>query len=226
MFTGAVVMSSPSADSSAQRPGVPASARWQGWPEIRADLRTSVRLALGLALAGIPAGLLWWLLAPRADYRITDAAPVLLGNPSRELVVGDDVVYTLILLGLGILAGAAAWRLRRRRGVATVLALAVGALAAAVLAWQVGELLGGGPSQAELAHVGARVTTALHLRALPALVAGPFAAVLAYLVPVLAARGDDLEREPAASDGDALSTPEPAEPDEDDRDLVDVPPQA
>ena len=207
---------------------MPAAAHWHGWREIRADLRSSIGVVLALALAGVPAGLLWWWLAPRADFRITNAGPVVIGNPSEELLVGDDVVFTLILAGLGLLAGAAAWWLRRHRGVATVLALALGATAAAVVAWQVGELLGAGPTKAQLADVGARVTTALRLGGPPALAVAPFAAVFAYLVPVLVARADDLGR---VSSGDSPGTAPPAQgepgppgPAPDDRDLVDAPP--
>jgi hypothetical protein len=153
-------------------------------------------VVLGLAVVGIPAGLLWWGLAPRADFRITGDGPVVIGNPSNELLVADDAVFTLVLAAVGLLAGAAAWRLRRRRGVATVIALAFGALLTALVAWQVGRLLGAGPSEAELAEVGARVTTALRLNGLPALAVAPFTAVLAYLVPVVYTRGDDLGRVP------------------------------
>jgi hypothetical protein len=197
MFTGPVLPRS-------------AHAYWPGRTEIRADLRSSAGLVLGLALAGVPAGLLWWALAPRADFRITEAGPAVIGSPSQELLVADDAVYALVLGGLGLIAGAAAWWLRRRRGVATVLALALGASAAAVVAWQVGELLGQGPSEAELADVGARVTTALRLGGLPALAVAPFAAVAAYLVPVLTAHGDDLGRVPAAGDPGPGSGPEPS----------------
>jgi LPXTG-motif cell wall-anchored protein len=179
-----------------------AAAHWPGRREIRADLRSGVWLVCGLGVAGIPAGLLWWLLAPRADFRITADGPTVIGNPSGELLVADDGLFTLLLAGLGLLAGAAAWWLRRRRGVTTVVALALGALLAAVVAWQLGELLGAGPTKAELADVGARVTTALRLGGLPALAVAPFTAVLAYLVPVLSARRDDLGRTPSVDAAD------------------------
>jgi LPXTG-motif cell wall-anchored protein len=151
-------------------------------------------LAAGLSLTGIPAGVLWWLLAPRVDFRITTDGPVPIGNPPTELSVADDSIYVLILAGLGLLAGAGAWALRRRRGVATPAALAVGLGLAAVGAWVLGELLGPRPTEAQLAEVDAVVTTPLTLNALPALAVGPFVAVLAYLVAVLVARTDDLGR--------------------------------
>ena len=177
-----------------RRPTPTASAYWRGWPEVRADLRSAAGIAAGLALAGVPAGLLWWALAPRADFRVTDTGPVPIGDVSGELLVADDAVFVLVLAAAGLLAGAAAWFLRRRRGVATVLALALGACLTAVVAWQVGELLGAGPSEAELADVGTRVTTSLTLGSPAALASAPFTALLAYVVAVLCTPDDGLGR--------------------------------
>jgi LPXTG-motif cell wall-anchored protein len=171
-----------------------ASAYWRGWPEVRADLRSAAGVVAALALAGVPAGLLWWALAPRADFRVTATGPEPIGEVSQELLVADDAVFALVLAGAGLLAGGAAWFLRRRRGVATVLALALGACLTAVVAWQVGELLGAGPSETELADVGARVTTSLSLSSPAAMAAAPFTALLAYVVAVLYTRDDGLGR--------------------------------
>jgi hypothetical protein len=212
-------MSSPPAPTE-----IPAArAHWRGWPEIRADLRSSVRLVLVLALAGVVAGLIWWWLAPRADFRITSTGPVAIGDPSEELLVADDSVFALIVIGFGLVAGAAAWFLRQRRGVATVLALAVGGSAMAAVAWQFGEFLGAGPTHAQLADVGRVVTTSLTLGSLPALALAPFGAVLAYLVPVITSHRDDLGRTPGAapSAGTGPAT-DSGEPDE--RPLVTAPP--
>jgi hypothetical protein len=200
-----------------------AHARWGGWPEVRADLRSSVRLVLVLALAGVVAGLLWWWLAPRADFRITGAGPVAIGDPSEELFVADDSVFALILTAFGLLAGAAAWFLPRRRGVATVLALAVGASLMAVIAWRLGEVLGAGPTKAEIADVGNVVTTRLALGSLPALALGPFGALLAYLVPVITVHRDDLGRTPDVALPERFVPATDGEPDKD-RPLVGVPP--
>jgi hypothetical protein len=208
--------------------GPAAQAYWRGWPEIRADLRSAVGLVLVFAVAGLVAGLLWWWLAPRADFRITDSVPVPIGNPSEELLIADDTVLMLILAGMGLAGGAAAWFLRRRRGVATVLALAVGGSAMAAVAWQLGELLGAGPTKAQLGDVGTVVTTSLTLGSLPALAIAPFAALLAYVVPVLSVPGDDLGRTGGGApvhEGTPLDGPDREAPGlSDERSPVDVPP--
>lgn len=175
-------------------PGPPASAYWRGWPEVRTDLRTSLRLVLALALAGLPAGLAWWALAPRAVFRIAAAGPEPVGSPSDELLIADDAVFVLVLAAVGLIAGAAAWWMRRRRGVATVVAVAVGALATSVVAWQVGEVLGAGPTQAQIEDVGSLVTTSLTLGSPAALAVAPFMAVLAYVVRALMSDDDGLGR--------------------------------
>jgi len=183
------------------------AAHWRGWPEIRADLRSSALLVLALAAVGVLAGVVWWWLAPRADFRITDTGPVAVGQPSEELFAADDGVFALVLAGFGLVAGVVAWfLLRRRRGVAILLALALGCSAMAAVAWQVGELLGAGPTEAELSDVGAVVTTALRLGSYPALATAAFFAIFAYLGATLYVPYDDLGRtEPVAA-----PQPEPA----------------
>ena len=210
--------------ASAPVPVPAADAYWRGWWEVRADLRSSARLVLAMTAAGLLAGLLWWWLAPRADFRITDAGPVPIGTPPDELLIADDAVLALILTAFGLVAGAAAWFLRRRRGVATVLALAVGGSAMGAVAWQLGELLGAGPTEAQLTDVGRVVTTSLTLGSLAALALPPCAALLAYLVPVVTAHRDDLGRAPEPKPN-AWAEPaaDAGEPDND-RPLADAPP--
>jgi len=179
------------------RPGWPA-ARPAGAPGLRgsrADLRTALLTVLVLTLSGLAAGGLWLWLAPRADYRVTetDIVPVA-GTVSAELFMADDGVFVLILGGLGLLAGLVGWRLRHRRGVPTLTALAAGTLAAGVVAWQLGEWLGAGPTEDDLGQVGATITTGLGLGATAALAVGPFCAVLVYLVATVLTSRDDLGR--------------------------------
>jgi len=172
---------------------------------MRADLAPAGVVFVVLAFVGFPVGLLWWGLAPRADFRITTDGPRPIGNPAEELLAADDAIFALLLAAVGLLAGVLVWwLLRRRRGVAALLGLALGSAATAVIAWQLGQLLGPGPSHADLATVGGRVTTSLTLGSLPALAVGPFCAVLAYLIAALVSRRDDLGRPAVARDADIL----------------------
>lgn len=172
---------------------------WPGWPEVVQDLRGGIGLLVGFALTGVPAGLLWWLLAPKAVYRITDDGPVPVGAQVGELQAGADAVLVLVLLGLGLVVGFGSWLLRNRRGVGTLVVLSVGGCLASVVAWRFGELLRRPPTEAEIADVGSTVTTGLALGSLPVLAATSFAALLAYLICVMVVADDGLGRPAARS---------------------------
>lgn len=196
----------------ADRRAAPLAGRWGGVAELRADLMPALRLTAVLVLAGIPAGLLWWWLAPREDYRVlADGQVEALGRTSAELFAADDGVFVLIMAGLGLLAGTAGWLLRRRRGVTLLAALALGTGLAAVLAWQLGDLLGPGPTADDLTDVGATVTTRLELVSMPALAVAPFLAVLVYVVAALLSAGEDLGRTPDAGSDAAVPAGRSAE---------------
>lgn len=168
----------------------------------RADLRSGAVVVVALAVLGSVAGLLWLWLAPRADFTVTstsgDVEVVGGGLVSPELFMADDGVYVLLLGGLGLLAGLAGWFRRGRRGVVTLVSLALGMLAASLTAWQLGALVGAGPSESELSTVGTVVTTALDLNMLAGLAVGPFTAVLVYLVATILVSRDDLGRDAPA----------------------------
>lgn len=173
----------------------------------RDDVRGAVVLTLALAVLGLGVGLLWVWLAPRAQFTVTSADGGVEvtggGLVDPELFMGDDGVYVLLLAGLGALAGIAVWLRPARRGVVTLVGLSVGMLAASLTAWQLGALLGRGPSAEQLSTVGAVVTTALDLNMLAALAVGPFTAVLVQVVAAVLANRDDLGR----PDGDPDPVP-------------------
>jgi hypothetical protein len=190
----------PAAVLDADRPRT--AARRIGLRADREDLRAGLLTVLALALAGLAAGGVWHQLAPRASYRIVSATNLqpVGGASSAEMFMADDGVYVVVLAALGLLAGIAVWSLRRRRGVVVLLALAAGMLVASLAAWQLGELLGPGPTDEQLARVGGVVTTGLHLRAVAAVAVGPFVAVLSYVVPSSLTPRDDLGRTAEAVD--------------------------
>ena len=65
---------------------------------------------------------------------------------------------------------------------------------ASLAAWQLGQLLGAGPSPAELAAVDTRVTTPLRLGSPATLAVAPFLAVLGYVIATLLTASEDLDR--------------------------------
>ncbi|WP_222263784.1 DUF2567 domain-containing protein [Modestobacter marinus] len=170
-------------------------ARAAGLRNARADLRPALLTVLALAATGLLAGGLWLWLAPRADYRVTatDVVPVG-GTAPAELFMADDGVFICVLAGFGLVAGLVVWLQRRWRGPLVLTALATGMLAAGVVAWQLGEWLGRGPTEQELSEVGATVSTGLGLGASAALAVGPFVAVLTYLVAASLTTEEDLGR--------------------------------
>jgi len=157
------------------------------------EVRTALRLVLSLAVAGIPVGLLWLVLAPRREYEVV-AGGYLALEPQSEALIGADSWLLILTTLLGVLAAVLAWWIVRARGVAIVLGLATGMVVAAVVAWQIGELLGTGPTEAQTAQIGTIVTLGLGLRAVPVLVIGAFISTLTYLVVVSFAPSDDLQR--------------------------------
>lgn len=166
--------------------------RWYDGLRIGPDeARSALRILGLLAATGIPAGLLWLVLAPRREFEVVDGGfrPL---EPQSEALIGADAWLLVVTGVLGVLATGVVWQFVRSRGVAIVVGLAAGVLASAVVAWQVGEWLGPGPSQAEQSQIGTVVTSALELRAIPVLVIGALLATLVYLVAVSFVPGDDL----------------------------------
>ncbi|WP_051515392.1 DUF2567 domain-containing protein [Candidatus Blastococcus massiliensis] len=183
---------------------------WRGWAETREDLPRAGWFLLAVTLAGVPAGVIWWALAPRAEFRITEDGPAPIGVPSAELLIADDGVFVLVLATLGLFAGLAAWAMRKARGVTLVVTLAVGTVLAGAVAWWVGVLLGEGPTDAQLAEVGGVVTTRLDLGSTAALAVAPFVAVLVYLLGVILNADDGLGRPVPVPDANSDASPAPA----------------
>ncbi len=164
--------------------GEPGDGSGQGTgPGLAAELREAAVITVAVAAAGLLLGTLWLWLAPRVPL-VSDADAVYLKDTEGEQAIGIDGTFTLLAVGFGVLSALVVFLLRRRGGVPQVVALALGGLLGALLAWRLGVWLG--PSEDVVAHakeVGKGVTfdAPLKLEARGVLLAWPVAALLAHL---------------------------------------------
>ncbi|WP_327269817.1 ABC transporter permease [Streptomyces sp. NBC_01218] len=158
------------------------------WPPAPAEARAAVRQAAAvtvvLALAGVVLGLLWLWLAPRIPL-ISDSTAVYLKDSEGEEAIGADGTFALLAAGFGLVSAVVAFLLRRTGGIATVVALALGGVLGALLAWWLGTSLG--PTSDVVAHAkeagrGVTFDAPLELHAKGALLAWPIAAMLVHLI--------------------------------------------
>lgn len=145
---------------------------------------------LMLAL-GVVGGLLWWWLAEPAEWEVTEQGIILTEDAARGQFA---VVVTFVAVGavLSLIWGWAAGRSLRELGWVLVPVLAVVAGAAAVIAWQVGLLLGP-PDPRDVADpsLGDRLPSQLEVDAVAAFLVWPMFALLGLLVSAWLDRTDD-----------------------------------
>lgn len=171
-------------------------------PAIESDDQTSrvgpwIALFAGLAIVvGGLAAVFWSAIVDLPAYRIAaDGTATMTERGLVEIVSADAwFVITGALVGAGL--GLVAWTWFRPIGWPSVVIALGGGLLAAVVCWQVGQLLGPGPEAERLAaaRAGELVPVSLELRSLSALAVWAFAAV----TPVLlwSALGPDDEDSP------------------------------
>lgn len=105
-------------------------------------LAVAVATVLVIVLLGVPLGLVWRAVAPSVPVIQADGGAVL-AQPQPEEFVAADGWFSLFGLIFGLLAAIAVWLvLRRYRGPAGMVLVALGSIGAAVVAWQVGRQIG------------------------------------------------------------------------------------
>ncbi|MFF5172107.1 DUF2567 domain-containing protein [Micromonospora sp. NPDC000089] len=108
----------------------------------RHRVAVAVATALGVALLGVPLGLLWAAVAPDTPVLKT-AEGAIYAQPQPEQPIAADGWFSVLGLAFGLLCAVGLWMLlRRRRGPGTLFAVALGALGAGLVAWQVGRRIG------------------------------------------------------------------------------------
>ena len=150
---------------------------------MKTEVREAAVITSALALAGVLFGVLWWWLTPEVPL-VSDTSAVYLKDTEGEQAIRVDGTFTLIALGFGLVSALVVFLVRRRGGVAAVVALTVGGVLGSLVAWRLGIALG--PTQDVVAHakeVGKGVTFAapLELGAKGALLAWSVAALLVHL---------------------------------------------
>ncbi|MEW2356613.1 hypothetical protein [Spirillospora sp. NPDC029432] len=152
-------------------------------PTVR-TLRTWAVTTLIIALLGVPAGLLWAEISPKVTYVVVQGR-ALLADPEGQGPIGVDGRFALIALVAGLACGAAAY-LAGGRGndIALLFGLAAGGLAAALVAWRLGQHIGLDAFQRAVRRApdGRTLTGAAELRATGLLVLWPMVAVGLYAV--------------------------------------------
>jgi hypothetical protein len=109
----------------------------------RRSLAVACLCAVALAVAGGALGVLWHFVAPTVRVLNAGQNGIVVGDPSPEEYIAADGSFALLGAGFGLLAAVAAWMLlRRHRGPWLVGGVTAGTLAAAVVAWQAGRLIG------------------------------------------------------------------------------------
>ncbi|HEV7826792.1 MAG TPA: hypothetical protein VGP02_18005 [Mycobacteriales bacterium] len=159
------------------------------------DLLGAGVVAVAIAAVGVPVGLLWAALGPRASVLITADGAVSAEN-RPEVFVGADGSFGALGIAAGFLLGAGVYFWRRGRGPWMAIGLAVGSLAGAYVASKVGHQVGLGTYEKLLAGepTGQRFQRPVGLRADGMLFLQPLVAVVVYVLAAGWSRFGDLGR--------------------------------
>lgn len=170
-------------------------------PETRSELTTGLRVSLGVLVAGIPTALVWWLLAP-VPLLVVRGDGVFLAQAETETAVAADGWFALCTATAGLVAALVVFARIRRARVGALLGLTVGGLAAALLTWRLGVLLGPDSirSTARGLADGTRFDGPLELSARGVLLAWPLVSVVAYFA-LIAGLEPPAHRAKAVKDG-------------------------
>jgi hypothetical protein len=138
------------------------------------------------AVAGIPAGYIWALLAPRALARVVSKGAANVVNAETTAFIAADAWFVLIAVIGGLLTGVLGYQfVVRRRGAPAALGLILGGLAAAALMLWIGDNYGHASFQHKLltSPKGTYLHASLSLGSKSALIFWPLAAAVVIVIP-------------------------------------------
>jgi hypothetical protein len=175
-------------------------------PPLRSWRRTALIVVLaGLAIAvlGAPLGVLWHFIAPTVPVVDAGGNGFVVNDPSPEEYIAADGWFTIIGFVFGLAVAIAGWLvLRKHRGPGLLLALTLGALAAAPVAWFAGRQIGRSAYESWRAAAATGQTYAAppDLHSKGALLVPAFAAVIVLTLLAGWSNDPDLDR-PGAKPG-------------------------
>jgi hypothetical protein len=161
----------------------------------RADIRAGVVVAVAVTALGLPFGLLWHWVSPRAEV-VRRMGGVFFTDPEGSAFIAADGWFAAIGAVAGVGCAVVAFGRLRQRGVAAVLGLAVGGVCASLIAWWIGHQLG--PESLALtgpaAEEGVRFEAPVDVRAKGVLLVWSMAATMVFLAMTAShERKDELE---------------------------------
>lgn len=160
------------------------------WAPGRADLARATRYAGACLLAGIPLGLLWWLVTPRPRFRVVEAG-VALEQRTAGAFIAADGWFALLGLAAGVVAAVVALARHRRRSEelpGALLGLVLGGALGSLAAWATGSALAPDDvaALAQGREVGESFEGGLRLRAPGVLLVWPVTSALLVFVVLVA----------------------------------------
>ncbi len=193
----------------AAEPAEDGSRSWPGPLEIGLVL-------LACAVAGVVVGVVWELLTPLPQFRVSGDR-ILTDGGDGETDVAADGWFAVCAGVAGVVSAVVAFLRVREARISALAALSLGGLLASVVAWRVGVAVGPDSVRAGAAGLsdGESFSGPLDLSALGVLVTGPLTSVITYFA--LAAGLDPRRSRPSArpgptyagDHGSASSSPQP-----------------
>lgn len=144
-------------------------------------------------MAGVPVGVVWWLIAPLTLVQKRADGLFRAGGEVDESAIAADGWFALVALAAGILVALVVYLRTRPGRVGPLLALAAGGFLGAVVAWRTGVLLGPGALEATARGlpIGAKFHGPLAVSAYGVLLAWPMGAVITYFAVAAGAESSE-----------------------------------
>ena len=174
------------------------------------EVRTGLLVGFGVLAAAPVVGIVWWLIAPLPQLRVSGELLLPVGGEAESAVAADGLLGVCAAVA-GLICALLVFSRVRQARVSALLGLSLGGLAAAVLAWRLGEFLGPGPERETARGLadGSTFDGPLVLSAKGVLFAWPMTAVIVYFA-LAAGLHPNVEESgaagaPAAVDGTPVS---------------------